>query len=200
MYNPAHFRIEDKNQIMAFLREYSFGSLFSTSAGELRTASIPFIFSEDLTSLWGHLAIANPLWKSLDGKDVLVVFQGPNHYISPLWYGEKYAVPTWNYLSVLVKGTAKVLNGDNDKMRIVDQLSDFHEEKYGQNWKADWSDPHFSAQLKAIVAFEITVNEVEMKRKLSQNHPKENTLKVSDKLKSLENSNAEYIGDLMGSL
>ncbi len=200
MYNPSPFKVSNREEIKEFLAAHNFGTIFSSRSGEMRTVSVPLIFDEELKSLSGHFAIANPIWKGLDNEHVLVVFMGPNHYISPLWYEEDYAVPTWNYLSVLVKGQLKILNGDEDKIRILDQLSDFHEQKLNQDWKADWNDKRYIAQLKAIVAFEVKIEEVELKKKLSQNHPRDNTYKVSQKLKRVGNKSADEIALLMEKL
>ncbi len=200
MYNPSPFKVTEKREIIAFLQEHNFGTIFSCSSGDPKTASVPLIHDEKLSVLSGHFALANPIWKRLDGEHVLVVFMGPNHYISPLWYEEEYAVPTWNYLSVIVKGRLRILNKESDKIRILDKLSDFHERKLNQNWQADWNNKNYMSQLKAIVAFEIEVEEAELKKKLSQNHPVENTLKVSKRLKEIGNKNAEEISFLMKDL
>lgn len=197
MYNPPPFRIDDRNQIAEFLSEFNFGTIFASSDGELWTASLPMLADDSLTLISGHFAAANQMWRHLDGREVIVVFQGPNHYISPTWYDEEYAVPTWNYLSVVASGRARILNDNRDKIRIVDSLSDLHEEKIGQNWRADWDKPKYSAMLNAIVAFEISIGSIEMKRKLSQNHPKENTRKVSEHLLKIKDRDAAYIGNLM---
>lgn len=200
MYNPSPFKVSSRDEIKDFLSTYNFGTIFSSRSGELRTVSVPLIFDKDLKTLSGHIAIANSMWKGLDKEHVIVVFMGPNHYISPLWYEEEYAVPTWNYLSVLIKGQVRILISDEDKIRILDQLSDFQENKFNQGWKADWNDKHYMAQLKAIVAFEITIEEAELKKKLSQNHPRDNTRKVSQKLKEVGNKNADEIASLMEKL
>lgn len=200
MYNPAHFKVDDKDQIFRFLRKYSFGVIFTSASDVPRTASVPLFVDGELTTLTGHFAIANPIWKNLDGQEVLVVFQGPNHYISPLWYGEDYVVPTWNYVSAVVKGKIKLMNDQNEKIRALDQLSEFYEKQLNQDWQADWNDNHYTSQLKGIVAFSIEIGGIEMKRKLSQNHPRENTLKVSKKLLELDDSNAKQIGSMMADL
>lgn len=200
MYNPSPFRTDDRKKIAEFLQEFNFGTIFAGKGEEMWTSSVPMLADDSITKLSGHFAIANPIWQFLDGKNVSVVFQGPSHYISPLWYEESHAVPTWNYLMVVTKGKMKILESDEDKMRIVDELSDFHEKKLGQSWKADWGDPKYSAQLKAIVAFEISTDSVEMKRKLSQNHPKENTHKVAEQLLKIKDRDASYIGNLMKDL
>ncbi len=200
MYNPAPFRTDDKKQIVEFLKEFNFGTIFASSGEEHWTASVPMLADESVSTISGHFAAANPIWKHVDGKEVLAVFQGPNHYISPLWYEEDYAVPTWNYLSVVARGKIRILEGDSDKMRIVDELSDFHEQKIGQVWKADWGKPKYSAMLKAIVAFEISVANIELKKKLSQNHPRDKTRNVSEHLLKMKDRDASYIGNLMKDL
>lgn len=200
MYNPAPFRTDDRKHIADFLKEFNFGTIFASSGEEQWAASVPLLADDSVSTISGHFAAANPIWRQIDGKEVLVVFQGPNHYISPLWYEEEYAVPTWNYLSVIAKGRIRILEDDNHKMRVVDGLSDFHEQKFSQNWRADWSNQKYSAMLKAIVAFEISVGNIELKKKLSQNHPREKTRNVSEHLLKLKDRDANYIGNLMKDL
>ncbi len=200
MYNPSPFKTLEKKQILDFLKEFNFGTIFAVADGEMWTASLPMLADDSISTISGHFAAANQIWKHIDGKEVMVVFQGPNHYISPSWYGEEYAVPTWNYLSAVARGKVRILQDDGDKMRIVDELSDFHEGRIGQGWKADWEEPRYTAQLKAIVAFEIHIDDIELKRKLSQNHPRDKTRNVSEHLLGMNDRDAAYIGNLMRGL
>lgn len=200
MYNPRPFRTDDLNSITEFLKEFSFGTIFAHSVDKMFTVSVPMLANPELTKLSGHLAAANPIWKHVDGKEVSIVFQGPNHYISPLWYSTPYEVPTWNYILVAAEGKIKILTEESEKIRIVDELSDYHEKRYGQSWKVDWNNNMYNSKLKAIVAFEISITSIEMKRKLSQNHPKESTKNVSQELLKLNDRDSSVIGQLMGDL
>lgn len=197
MYNPPHFRIDDIQRIVAFIREQNFAVILSNADNNMHASNAPLMVDEKCNVLRGHFAKANDMWKNLDGQEVLVVFQGPNHYISPVWYGEDKAVPTWNYASVQIRGTFRTISDDDTAIEILDHFVDFHEERMGQDWKVDWSKDRYMNLLKALVAFEIRVNSVDAKWKLSQDHPKESRMNAASKLKTINNDNARKIAEWM---
>lgn len=197
MYNPKPFPVKDSERLVKFAREHNFGFLFSSVNGALSVASIPMLMNDSFTKISGHLAVANGIWKGLDGKEIIVVFPGPNHYISPVWYEEEHAVPTWNYASVTAKGKFRLIDDQNKKMEILDELTLHHENRIGGNWVPDWADSKLYGMLNAIVAFEVEVTSVEGKWKLSQNHPRENCLNVTRSLRALKTPESLETADLM---
>ncbi len=118
MYEPPLHRNEDLPALQALIRERVFGLLISNGAEGLAASSVPFVLdpaASKLGTLKVHLAKANPQWRDLEvSPDVLVVFQGHDHYITPSWYETKRetgkVVPTWNYTMVQAKGRAKVMD------------------------------------------------------------------------------------------
>lgn len=198
MFNPRDFKTEDKGKIRQFIINNSLGIMFSVSGtGDYLASHIPFLVDEDCRRLTGHMAKENPQWESLDGKNVLVVFQGPNHYISPTWYGETRPVPTWNYATVHAEGKFHVLTAKEDSMKVLDDLTGKNEESVDGNWKADWDDAHYNAMLNAIVPFTIDVEWIEGKWKFSQNHSPESIGNVSRDLKKLGTERAMEVADIM---
>ena len=127
MYEPPLHRQEDLAAEHALIREYPLGLLISHGPSGLLANAIPFlIFAEasKLGTLRAHVARANPQWRDLEQTDeALVVFQGPQHYISPSWYETKRethkVVPTWNYLIVQARGRPRVTH---DAPWIRDQI------------------------------------------------------------------------------
>ncbi len=200
MYNPKPFPVNDTERLVKFAREHNFGHFISSDNGESQVASIPLLIDDEFKRIRGHIALANGIWKEQEGKKVLVLFAGPNHYISPGWYEEDHAVPTWNYVSVIASGTLRIVKETEKKIEILDELTLVHEQRLGRDWWADWSDPEFIGMLKAIVAFEIEVTHVEGKWKLSQNHPKENCYNVIRNLKALGTPESMKIAEMMGSV
>src|SRR6058998_3450446 len=99
MYSPPYNRIEDRAELLAFLRANSFALLVTR---ELRASHIPVQARETESELIldMHMARANPPWQDFFADEVVVVFSVPLSYVSPRWYGEQEGVPTLNYAAV----------------------------------------------------------------------------------------------------
>jgi transcriptional regulator len=176
MYEPEHFRVTDRATLIDVIRSRPLGLL--VAAGEAVTAdAIPFLVEETESGLRlvAHVARANPLWRRLqENAGVLVVFQAEDHYISPSWYATKQetgrVVPTWNYVMVQVRGRAIVHDDPVWTRSLVESLTRSQEQSRTQPWEvADAPEAFTAAQLRAIVGFEIEVDEIKGKFKLSQN-------------------------------
>src|SRR6185369_17677188 len=108
MYLPPHFqedRIEVQHQL---IREHPLGLLISAGPGGLIANPVPFLIVPEASergTLRCHISRANGQWRELMAvEECLVVFQGPQAYITPSWYQTKQdtgkVVPTWNYATV----------------------------------------------------------------------------------------------------
>src|SRR5262245_16034387 len=112
MYLPKHYEEPDKGVLHALIRSHPLGAWVTEADGALVVNHIPFLVDstqgEDGT-LIGHVARPNPVWKSFSRHvPSVVIFQGPQTYISPSWYPSKdehgEVVPTWNYAVVHAHG------------------------------------------------------------------------------------------------
>lgn len=178
MYQPPHHR-EDRREVQhALIRSHPLGLLISSGEGGLLANPIPFRLAkadEGLGTLQAHMARANPQWRALAaGAEVLIVFQGADHYITPSWYETKRetgkVVPTWNYAIVQVRGTVRVIEDSQWLRAQVDRLTDGHESKRMIPWAVgDAPDDFITAQLKGIVGIEVQITAIEGKWKVSQN-------------------------------
>ncbi len=178
MYQPPHHR-EDRREVQhALIRSHPLGLVISSGEGGLLANPIPFRLvktDEGLGTLQAHMAKANPQWRALSaGAEVLIVFQGADHYITPSWYETKRetgkVVPTWNYALVQVRGTVRVIEDSQWIRAQVDRLTDGHESKRMIPWAVgDAPDDFITAQLKGIVGIEVQITRIEGKWKVSQN-------------------------------
>ena len=179
MYQPAHFNESDADTLLALMRAHPLATLIRGGA-EL-TADILPLQVERVGDGWrvtGHVARANPLWREAGGQPVLLLFQGPQAYVSPNWYPSKFqhgkAVPTWNYTMVQVHGTLRAIEDAEWLRGFVTRLTERHEGGRAVPWHvADAPPDYLDAMLKAIVGIEIEVTRVEGKFKLSQNRSAE---------------------------
>lgn len=176
MYTPPSFKEEDPEVIHAMIRSNNFGILFTSGPQGPMATHLPFTLEVGAggATLVSHMARANPQWKDLDpGVEVLVVFGGPHVYVSPSWYLEKVAVPTWNYAAVHVYGAPRIVEDPEALRSQVTRLVRDHEGGRPDPWDPANAEPRMESLLKAIVGFEIPVARVEGKMKFSQNRSRE---------------------------
>ena len=179
MYLPAHFEETRPAVLHALLRRHPLGLLITQDGQGAPVAnSIPFMLAPErgaLGTLVGHVARANPVWRApAADAPALVVFQGPDGYISPSGYASKAehgkVVPTWNYAVVQARGPLRVLGDDASAHALVTQLTRRHEAGQPKPWAvSDAPDDYISAMLRAIVCIEIPLTALLGKYKLSQN-------------------------------
>ena len=168
MYVPDHFREDRPDVLHDAMRRIGFATLVTTG---LEANHLPMLLKDGV--LRGHVARANPVWKAGDGA-ALAIFLGPHAYVSPNWYPSKAetgkAVPTWNYITVHARGAISWIQ-DADWLRAhVTALSDAHEAERPEPWKvSDAPASYIDSLLRAIVGFELTIETLEGKYKLSQN-------------------------------
>ncbi|RUA13850.1 MAG: FMN-binding negative transcriptional regulator [Flavobacteriia bacterium] len=178
MYTPSHYQNNDIAEIKDFLVHNSFGILINIVDNKPWGTHIPLELETDGNGhdvLVGHIAKANPQWKSFDEEaEVLCIFNGPHAYVSSSWYKEE-EVPTWNYIAVHVYGKLKVL-GEAETMQSMHRLV----EKYEHDSKDPISLKNMSVktlrQVKGVVGFQIQITDIQATYKLSQtrveDHPK----------------------------
>ena len=179
MYQPPAFR-EDRIEIQhALIREHPLGLLITAGPAGLLANLFPFLLDADGTgkgTLRFHMARANPQWRELEAiEECLVVFQGPQDYVTPSWYATKHetgkVVPTWNYVTVHAWGKPRVMNDAWLRQQIED-LTQSREARRPTPWAVDDAPADFvEMQMCAIVGVEIQVSRIEGKWKMSQNRP-----------------------------
>jgi transcriptional regulator len=180
MYQPPHFR-EDRLEVQhALIRAQSLGLLITAGSGGLQANHVPFLIDAGRSehgTLRVHLARANPQLHELAAvTECLVVFQGPQQYISPSLYPTKRehgkVVPTWNYITVHAWGRPHLIDDATWLRRQVDDLTAHKEGSRSAPWYvSDAPEPYVAAQLKGIVGIEIPIARIEGKWKVSQNRP-----------------------------
>ena len=185
MYTPSYFRETRVDALHGLIREYPFATVVTHTATGLTANHLPFERVNGV--LHGHVARGNELAR-MDGAEVLLVFRGPDGYISPNWYPTKHEtgreVPTWNYAVVHVHGRLRVIEDAAWLRRLLEALTDHHEAGQPQPWKvSDAPADHIEKSLHAIVGIEVAIERIEGKFKLSQNHPDGNRAGVIEGLR-----------------
>ena len=96
MYSPSYNQLENRAEVLAFMRANDFPLLVTGAGGALQASHLPAMLSEEGKELRldMHMARSNPQWKEFFDDEVMVVFSGPHAYVSPRWYAEQERVPT----------------------------------------------------------------------------------------------------------
>lgn len=194
MYLPAHFAEHRPEELHRLIQAHPLGTLVAHSPDGLDAEHIPFEFDAGtgpLGLLTAHVARANTLWQRCPtGTPVLVVFHGPQAYISPNWYPSKHEahrqVPTWNYEVVHAHGTIAIRDDERFVRGLVARLTRQHEAAEPQPWRMGDSAPDFiDGLLQHIVGIEIAVTRLVGKSKLSQNKEPRDRLQAAERLDAL---------------
>ena len=196
MYTPKYNEEKDWETVAAFIRQNGFGLLISIQDGLPVGTHLPIELVEKTSGkfvLQGHIANANDQAATfVTGQTFMVVFMDPHAYISSSWY-EKGKIPTWNYIAVHIYGTLRVLS-EAELAQSLHQLMD-HYEAGSENpvHVHDIPEKEFHNNLKAITGFEIGVDRVDTRFKLSQNRNDQDYFSVVDHLKELGDDHAHRI-------
>jgi len=198
VYTPSHFEESRKSILHSMMRAYPLATLITQSSLGVSAEHIPLLLSDSSESegvLQGHVARANPLWKSIaDGCNVLAIFHGPNGYVSPSWYPSKKehgkVVPTWNYLVVHARGKIRWTEEASWLRQHLEVATKSHEDSDRPWHLSDAPSEFVDRMLLAIVGFEISISSLEGKWKLSQNRNREDRLGVIAGLKEQSSASA----------
>lgn len=205
MYVPRPFAETDRDELCAHIRAYGFATLVSVRDDVPFATHVPLLLDPDrgpLGTLVGHVARANPHADGFDGRTpALAIFHGPHAYVSPRWLTSAEAVPTWNYSAVHATGTPRVLADPGAVRALLERMV----ETYETPAREPWTLARLSARVadglqRAIVAFELPIERLEGKRKLSQNKSSADRAGVIDGLRAEGDAASHAVADAMSAL
>ena len=199
MYIPEFNRLQDHAVALEFMRANAFAIVVSSGDGSPFATHIPVIIreSDGHILLRGHVARANPHWQLMEKEpETLVIFHGPHAYISPSLYGSRESVPTWNYAAVHASGRARICEEPEPLTEVLLETIAFFERAYLEQWR-DLNENYRAKMLGQIVGFEIPVDRLEAKFKLSQNRPKADQARIIESLESSPDSAISGVAKLM---
>ena len=192
MYIPEKWNFPSKQAIAEFLQENSFATLVSPS---LESSRLPIFFDAKKKILLGHFARSNPHWKEVENQQALAIFDGPHAYISPRWYADSPAVPTWNYASLHIKGTVSLQSTD-EVMHSLNLLMAKFEPRLLK--RRDIVTESFQQKLsKGVVGFSMKIEHIAAKAKLGQHRPVEDQQGVVRGLSEQSSLDAQALLALM---
>ena len=201
MYNLPYFKEEDREVVLAFMRQHPFVFL-SGCDNEYKpvVTQVPVFIDEKDGKLFltGHIMRNTDHHKAfLQNNNVLAVFTGPHTYVSGTWYDNPQQASTWNYMSVHAKG--KIRFGDEEALVAVLKRLTLHYENNNpasstvfDNLPVDYREK----LMKAIIAFEVKVTAIDNVFKLSQNRNEKSYQNIIEKLE-VQNPDGKFIAEEM---
>jgi len=190
MYTPKAFECDDYSKIFGLIKDNPLATLVCQTETGLEANHLPLLVDQysGQKMLIGHIAKANPLHKKLvNDTEVLVTFQGAQAYISAGYYPSKQSdprvVPTWNYTAVHIKGRIRFTDDKSQLRHIIEAITNSQEQHRKHPWKvSDAPDEYIDKMLNAIIGLTITLDDIQAKWKVSQNHSEENKHGVAQAL------------------
>jgi transcriptional regulator len=180
MYVPQAFAEPDVPTLHRLLRAHPLGALVTLTPQGLDANHISFVVHAGPLphgTLHGHVARTNPVWReAAHDTQALVIFQGPERYITPSWYPGKRdhgkVVPTWNYAVVHAHGPLRVRDDPAWTRPHLEELVRTHEAAREAPWQLSDAPADFlDAMVAAVVGLEIPIARLVGKWKVSQNRP-----------------------------
>jgi transcriptional regulator len=197
MYSPPYNRVEDRRELVEFMRANSFALLVTATQGVPIASHLPVTLADGAGGIviHSHMAKPNPQWKEFFDDEVLVVFSGPHGYVSPRWYEAVERVPTWNYAAVHAYGTVRV-TGDK-AVKHAAQRALVAELDPACLPTLDALRPEYVASmLEGIVTFDIAVTRFETRWKLSQNRGRREQELIAAELDKSPDTALKALADL----
>jgi len=193
MYLPHKFREDRIEALHAAMLEIGAAAVVGQGPDGPIATHVPIELDPE-PAPWGtircHFTRPNPHARSVaDGGELLLIFQGPQGYVTPNWYPSKHetgkVVPTWNYVAIHAYGTATLFEDVAALRAHLGALTQRFERNSAVPWKIDDAPADFIDGLcRAIIGVEIRLTRIEGKWKLSQNRPLPDRLGVIDGLRA----------------
>ncbi len=196
MYIPKLFREEDRETILAFMRANDFAGLV-TYDGERPVAThllAEVVEGPEGVTIYGHMARANPQWKTFGEREALLIFQGAHTYVSARWYNHVNA-STWNYMIVHAYGTVREVQGE-ELHGLLSRLVIKHEPNTTYRLETLPQD-YVQSTIKGVFGFAMQVTRLEAAYKLSQNRDDEDHANIIRELEKREDDHSREIAGAM---
>ncbi|KRR17610.1 transcriptional regulator [Bradyrhizobium lablabi] len=205
MYVPPAFKDDEVESIRATIWSAGLANLVTATADGPIATPLPLFLDEtegEHGVLYGHLAKANPQWRSAPTGEALAIFMGPEAYVTPSWYATKQetgkVVPTWNYIAVHAYGPVEFFHEPERLLEVVTLLTNTHEKSRAKPWAVSDAPTDFVAsQLRGIIGVRIPVTRFEGKRKMSQNRPEADRIGVAAGLAAYEKPQDREVASLI---
>ena len=200
MYNVPHFKASDNKEVIEFMHQHPFIVLCGVNANNKPVAThVPCLIEErdDKIFLRAHVMRKQEHTQAFEeNSNVLAIFHGAHTYVSASWYENKQIASTWNYQAVHAKGILKFLDEKGLHWLLTKLTETFENNPHSPSLVQKLDENYVTTMMKAIIAFEVEVTEVQHIFKLSQNRDKKSYENIIEHL-STQNADAQTIAATM---
>ena len=196
LYIPRSFSFEDRAGQADFIDRFGFATLVTADGADIQVSHLPLLLDRERGVLIGHMARPNPHAVLLQlNLPSVAVFHGPHAYVSPVWYASDAAVPTWNYSVLHAHGRLRAME---DETQLIDTLT-----RLVQHFDRDVpaalerSMKAMQPLLRGIVGFEMPIERIDAKHKLSQNKSQADRAGVLNGLQHAAEANGRELAQWM---
>jgi transcriptional regulator len=201
MYLPDAFRKDGDDFLRRLLYKYPLGTIVSMLNGELWGTPLPFIYHPDRGprgTLTAHLARENPHWQAFDGAtEALIMFMGPNAYVSPQWYESPVNAGTWNYATVHIYGTPRIVSETEEMLALMEHFVQHYEGRFATPRGINLQEERKYRLLGRIVGIEVPIARVQAKAQMNQNRSLTDQRLVAEHLATLPHRYCQSISRQM---
>ena len=199
MYKLPYFTEPDRSNVIAFMRKNTFAVIAAMGHEYPVATQVPLDIKDEkeMIILTGHMMKGTDHHKALENNsNALVIFTGPQCYVSASWYTKPEIASTWNYISVQVKGKIRFENEEGTR-KIVENITNHYEDSESSARFEALPVDYVNRLVKAIIGFTIEVESMENVFKLSQNHHAETRKSIIDHLHKRGDDNSVFIAEEM---
>ncbi len=197
MYSPPYNRVEDRKELLEFMRANSFALLVTATGGTPLASHLPATVADSDSGMviHSHMARSNPQWREFFDDEAMLVFTGPHAYVSPRWYADRERVPTWNYAAVHAYGKVTLSTDRAVKHAAQRALVAQLDPQWLPQFDALRAD-YVENMLNGIVTFDVVVTRLETRWKLSQNRGRREQELIAAELEKSEDLSARSLAAL----
>ena len=200
MYNVPHFKTSDKDEVIAFMHAHPFVMLCGVAENNTPVVThVPVLIEkrDDKIYLLAHAMSKQDHTKAFEANpNVMAVFYGAHTYVSASWYENKQTASTWNYQTVHARGVLRFLDADGLHNILTRLTATFEQNPDSPSLVHKMDETYVNNMMKAIVAFEIEVTDIQHVFKLSQNRDEKSYDNIIEQLGS-KDADAKTIAGTM---
>lgn len=173
MSPPSTFAARCPGDVADLARAHPLAWLVSHGGGGLLATPLPLLVHTDadgrLSALEGHFARSNPQVAALRADpQALLLWMGPQGYVSPSWMADRTQAPTWNYASAQCRVRITFDDDDAALCAHLQALVAAHEAGRTAAWQPAEMGARYATLAARIVAFRAEPVDLRERFKLGQ--------------------------------